>query len=159
MRSQSLPVAPARGQRSYVSRLVRSASPRRRVHENDAGATARTLGLVLAVIVVTSSPAFVFLVCAAAPVSAFAAHVMGTLAWAILIGRAEAHAFAGLFLGAEVLGISLGVAGVLVLPFVADNASVTILFGVLAAGHVALLDYSRRALEGLLHRRRIEPEP
>ena len=55
-------------------------------------------------------------------------------------------------------GGALGIAGVLALPFLVDPP-LTILFGVLAAGHVALLDYSRRQLERLFDRRRVASEP
>ena len=90
-RSQSLPLARARVD---DGRLVRSASPRRRSDDNedhvDDAATASRLGRVLALVVLTSSPVFLFLVCAAAPASSFVAHVAGTVAWALVIGRAEA---------------------------------------------------------------------
>ena len=144
-------------------RLVRSASPRRRQDDDnddhvDDAATASRLGRVLALVVLTSSPVFLFLVCAAAPASSFVAHVAGTVAWALVIGRAEAGAFAGVFWLMEALGGALGIAGVATLPFLVDPP-LTILFGVLAAGHVALLDYSRRQLERLFDRRRVASEP
>ena len=159
-RSQSLPI-----NRVGIDdgRLVRSASPRRRQDDDnddhvDDAATASRLGRVLALVVLTSSPVFLFLVCAAAPASSFVAHVAGTVAWALVIGRAEAGAFAGVFWVMEALGGALGIAGVATLPFLVDPP-LTILFGVLAAGHVALLDYSRRQLERLFDRRRVAGEP
>ena len=159
-RSQSLPLARAR--RVDAGRLVRSASPRRRQddpedHVDDA-ATASRLGRVLALVVLTSSPIFLFLVCAAAPASSFVAHVAGTVAWALVIGRAEVGAFAGIFWLMEALGGALGIAGVVALPFLVDPP-LTVLFGVLALMHVALLDYSRRQLERLFDRRRVMSEP
>ena len=160
-RSQSLPI-----NRVGIDdgRLVRSASPRRRSDEDDDpgreddAATASRLGRVLALVVLTSSPIFLFLLCAAAPASSFLAHVAGTVAWALVIGRAEAGAFAGIFWLVEALGGALGIAGVATLPFLVDPP-LTVLFGVLAAGHVALLDYSRRQLERLFDRRRVASEP
>ena len=159
-RSQSLPI-----NRVGIDdgRLVRSASPRRRQDDDnddhvDDAATASRLGRVLALVVLTSSPVFLFLVCAAAPASSFVAHVAGTVAWALVIGRAEAGAFAGVFWLMEALGGALGIAGVVALPFLVDPP-LTVLFGVLAAGHVALLDYSRRQLERLFDRRRVASEP
>ena len=161
-RSQSLPLARAR--MDHDGRLVRSASPRRRSDDDDDpgreddAATASRLGRVLALVVLTSSPTFLFLLCAAAPASSFVAHVAGTVAWALVIGRAEVGAFAGIFWLMEALGGALGIAGVLALPFLVDPP-LTVLFGVLAAGHVALLDYSRRQLERLFDRRRVASEP
>ena len=159
-RSQSLPI-----NRVGIDdgRLVRSASPRRRSDEDDPereddAATASRLGRVLALVVLTSSPVFLFLVCAAAPASSFVAHVAGTVAWALVIGRAEAGAFAGVFWVMEALGGALGIAGVATLPFLVDPP-LTVLFGVLASMHVALLDYSRRQLERLFDRRRVASEP
>ena len=161
-RSQSLPLARARVD---DGRLVRSASPRRRQDDQDDpedhvddAATASRLGRVLALVVLTSSPIFLFLVCAAAPASSFVAHVAGTVAWALVIGRAEAGAFAGVFWVMEALGGALGIAGVATLPFLVDPP-LTVLFGVLASMHVALLDYSRRQLERLFDRRRVAGEP
>ena len=118
-RSQSLPLARARVD---DGRLVRSASPRRRLDEDDDpgreddAATASRLGRVLALVVLTSSPIFLFLLCAAAPASSFVAHVAGTVAWALVIGRAEVGAFAGIFWLMEALGGALGIAGVVALP-------------------------------------------
>ena len=160
-RSQSLPI-----NRVGIDdgRLVRSASPRRRSDEDDDpgreddAATASRLGRVLALVVLTSSPVFLFLVCAAAPASSFVAHVAGTVAWALVIGRAEAGALAGVFWLMEALGGALGIAGVATLPFLVDPP-LTVLFGVLASMHVALLDYSRRQLERLFDRRRVMSEP
>ena len=159
-RSQSLPI-----NRVGIEdgRLVRSASPRRRLDEDDDpdredAATASRLGRVLALVVLTSSPVFLFLVCAAAPASSFVAHVAGTVAWALVIGRAEAGAFVGIFWLMEALGGALGIAGVATLPFLVDPP-LTVLFGVLASMHVALLDYSRRQLERLFDRRRVAGEP
>ena len=159
-RSQSLPI-----NRVGIDdgRLVRSASPRRRLDEDDDpdredAATASRLGRVLALVVLTSSPVFLFLVCAAAPASSFVAHVAGTVAWALVIGRAEAGAFVGIFWLMEALGGALGIAGVATLPFLVDPP-LTVLFGVLASMHVALLDYSRRQLERLFDRRRVAGEP
>ena len=113
---------------------------------------------MLALVVLTSSPIFLFLLCAAAPASSFVAHVAGTVAWALVIGRAEAGAFAGVFWLMEALGGALGIAGVATLPFLVDPP-LTVLFGVLALMHVALLDYSRRQLERLFDRRRVMSEP
>ena len=161
-RSQSLPLARAR--MDHDDRLVRSASPRRRSDDDDdpgredEAATASRLGRVLALVVLTSSPIFLFLVCAAAPASSFVAHVAGTVAWALVIGRAEAGAFVVIFWLMEALGGALGIAGVATLPFLVDPP-LTVLFGVLASMHVALLDYSRRQLERLFDRRRVAGEP
>ena len=159
-RSQSLPLARAR--MDHDGRLVRSASPRRRRDDDDDDqvddATASRLGRVLALVVLTSSPIFLFLLCAAAPASSFVAHVAGTVAWALVIGRAEVGAFAGIFWLMEALGGALGIAGVVALPFLVDPP-LTVLFGVLALMHVALLDYSRRQLERLFDRRRVASEP
>ena len=159
-RSQSLPI-----NRVGIDdgRLVRSASPRRRLDEDDDpdredAATASRLGRVLALVVLTSSPVFLFLVCAAAPASSFVAHVAGTVAWALVIGRAEVGAFVGIFWLMEALGGALGIAGVATLPFLVDPP-LTVLFGVLASMHVALLDYSRRQLERLFDRRCVAGEP
>ena len=159
-RSQSLPI-----NRVGIDdgRLVRSASPRRRLDEDDDpdredAATASRLGRVLALVVLTSSPVFLFLVCAAAPASSFVAHVAGTVAWALVIGRAEVGAFVGIFWLMEALGGALGIAGVATLLFLVDPP-LTVLFGVLASMHVALLDYSRRQLERLFDRRCVAGEP
>ena len=149
-RSQSLPLAQL-PQRVDDDRLVRSASPRRRQDDDDDdqvddAATASRLGRSSRSWSWTSSPIFLFLLCAAAPASSFVAHVAGTVAWALVIGRAEVGAFAGIFWLMEALGGALGIAGVVALPFLVDPPPHSF-FGVLALMHVALLDYSRRQLE------------
>ena len=64
----------------------------------------------------------------------------------------------GIFWLMEALGGALGIAGVATLPFLVDPP-LTVLFGVLASMHVALLDYSRRQLERLFDRRCVAGEP
>ena len=137
-RSQSLPI-----NRVGIDdgRLVRSTSPRRRSDDDghqetrdrvEAGAGPRARGAH----VVAGLP---LLVCAAAPASSFVAHVAGTVAWALVMGRAEVGAFVGIFWLMEALGGALGIAGVATLR--SGGPAADGLLGVLASMHVALLDY------------------